>query len=69
MGEDCNGYVIAEWVLFGVSVAVLIGLIVVAKRHKLNASKMVVGNMEGQNIVYSDNVVNWSQSNNYHRVG
>ena len=72
MGEDCSPYVTAEWVLFGISVAVLIALIVVARRHRFNVSRMHVSSMvQAQNVVYSDPRpmnINASVSDEYQRV-
>jgi hypothetical protein len=66
---------IAQWVIFGISALILIALIVMARRHKMNRFRQQSAEiLQGQNIVYSDsnNVrvggINDSVSNEYYRV-
>lgn len=75
MGEDCAGLVIAEWVMFAITVGILIALIVIARKHRLEVTRMQIAAMvQSQNVVYSDpnprtGAINDSiSSNDYHRV-
>lgn len=45
----------AQWVMFGISVAVLLGLIFMAKKHQqAKMRSFALENIQRQNIIYSD---------------
>ena len=57
--QNCLGYIITEWVLFGLAFASFIALLFLARKHRMDKlRRMQYQNAAAQNIIYSDRIPN-----------
>jgi hypothetical protein len=64
--QSCIGFIVTEWILFGLAFASFVGLIILARKHRMDKlRRLQYQNSVAQNIIYSDrmpNAINYSVS-------
>jgi hypothetical protein len=64
--QSCIGFIVAEWILFGLAFASFVALIILARKHRMEKlRRLQYQNVIAQNIIYSDrmpNAINYSVS-------